>query len=80
MKIARMRVGHRFEVGEFVWVKIGGRPQFRTRVLERAEGRLFYRIDWVSGGFNSLLNTVAVCESALLADDSGIPARATPCA
>lgn len=70
-KVAKDCARHRFKVGQSVRVKIGNRAPFLTKVLERIEGRpSFYKIDWASGGFNPLLNSVAVCEAALAPEDS----------
>jgi len=75
MKVAKDCERHKYDVGQLVWVSIRSRAPFRTRILERVEGRpSHYKVDWAVGGFNVLLNTVAVCESALLLHEP------TPCA
>lgn len=68
METAGTQVEYKYYIGQPIQVLIGGKPRFRTRIIDRVDGRSFYRIDWVPGGFNPVLNTVAVCEGALLAD------------
>lgn len=57
----------KFEPNDVVWVKIGAREPFQTKILGRVNRKTgsFYLIDWSPGGFNSLLNTVPISESAI---------------
>jgi hypothetical protein len=34
-------------------------------VIEKIEGRPYYRVDWGGSGFNSVLNAVGIAESAM---------------
>jgi hypothetical protein len=55
---------HKFKPDDIVLLKLKDRPM-KIRILERVEGRPFYKLDWGSCGFNKILNTVAVSEEAL---------------
>jgi hypothetical protein len=57
-------MNYKFKPDELVLLKLNQRI-LRIRILERVEGRLFYRLDWGSCGFNKVLNTVAISEGAL---------------
>ena len=57
-------MNYRFKPNDFVWLKLNQGP-LRIMVLERVEGKLFYRLDWESCGFNRILNTVSISEGAL---------------
>jgi hypothetical protein len=56
---------HKFKPDEIVMLKLKERDPMGIRILERVEGKPFYRLDWESCGFNKILNTVAISESAL---------------
>lgn len=58
---------HKYEEGDVVWVKVGSRDPFQTTILEKVKRKdgFFYRIEWTTGGFNELLNTVAISENSL---------------
>jgi hypothetical protein len=43
------------------------RDPFQIRVIEQVPDRPFYKLDWGSCGFNSILNTVRITEQALAA-------------
>jgi len=60
-------VPYKYEVGQVVRVLIKSRDPFLTNVVERVAGKPFYRIDWAPGGFNPILNTVAIAEKSLQA-------------
>lgn len=61
---------YKFNVGDFVWLRLKSREQFRIKVLERTNGR--YRLDWGSCGFNPILNTVRIAESAMHESDTEV--------
>jgi hypothetical protein len=58
---------HKYEEGDIVWVKVGNRDPFQTKILEKVirNNGCFYRVEWSAGGFNELLNTVAISENSL---------------
>ena len=56
---------HKFSPNDIVILKLKERGPMEIRILEQIEGKPFYRLDWGSCGFNKILNTVAVSESAL---------------
>jgi hypothetical protein len=56
---------HKFKPNDIVMLKLKERGPMEIRILEQIEGKPFYRLDWGSCGFNKILNTVAVSESAL---------------
>jgi|688.fasta_scaffold1017779_3 hypothetical protein len=56
---------HKFKPDDIVMLKLKERGPMEIRILERVEGKPFYRLDWGSCGFNKILNTVAISESAL---------------
>lgn len=55
----------KFRKNDVVWVKLRTRPPFQIKVLEKVEGRPFYRLDWGSCGFDPLMNSVKISERAL---------------
>jgi hypothetical protein len=60
-------MNHKFSVNELVVLKIGERT-VETKILEKikkAEGKLFYKVDWEICGYNKILNTVAISETAI---------------
>lgn len=57
-------MNHKFSVNELVILKIGERT-VKTKILEKIEGKLFYKVDWESCGYNKVLNTVAISETAI---------------
>ena len=59
---------HKFEPNQLVWVNMRERMPFQIMVLEQIPDRLFYKLDWGSCGFNCILNTVSISESALSVD------------
>lgn len=58
-------MNHKFNVGETVRLAaIKGREVY-VKVIEKIEGRPYYKVDWGGSGFNSVLNTVGIAESAM---------------
>ena len=57
-------MNHKFYVNELVVLKIGKRT-FETKILEKIEGKLFYKVDWESCGYDKILNTVSISETAI---------------
>jgi hypothetical protein len=58
-------MNHKFNVGETVkLVSIKSRDVY-IKVIEKIEGKPHYKLDWGSCGFNSILNTVSIAESAM---------------
>jgi hypothetical protein len=55
---------HKFSVDELVVLKVGQRT-IKTKILEKIEGKLFYKVDWESCGYNKILNTVSISETAI---------------
>ena len=55
---------HKFSVNDLVLLKVGERT-LKTRILEKIEGKPFYKVDWECCGYNKILNTVSVSESAI---------------
>lgn len=55
---------HKFSVNELVVIKIGERI-IETKILEKIENKLFYKVDWERCGYNKVLNTVAISETAI---------------
>jgi hypothetical protein len=62
-------VPYKYEVGQTVRVLIKSREPFLTNIVELVAGKPFYRIDWAPGGFNPILNAVAIAEQAIQAVD-----------
>jgi hypothetical protein len=58
---------HKFKKGDFVVMRLSSRGPMRMRVLElvRKKNDLFYKLDWGSCGFDSILNTVSIAEKAV---------------
>jgi hypothetical protein len=57
-------MNHKFSINELVVLKIGKRTM-ETKILEKIEGKLFYKVDWESCGYDKVLNTVAISETAI---------------
>jgi len=57
-------MNYKFKPNDFVLLKLN-QGLLKIMILERVEGKLFYRLDWGSCGFNKILNTVSICEGAL---------------
>ncbi len=57
-------MNHKFSTNELVVLKIGKRT-IETKILEKIEGKLFYKVDWESCGYDKILNTVAISETAI---------------
>ena len=55
---------HKFSVNELVILRIVQRT-IKTKILEKIEGKLFYKVDWESCGYNKILNTVSISETAI---------------
>jgi len=59
-------MSHKFEVGETVLlVALKERGPMEIKIIEKIEGKPFYKLDWGGCGFNSILNTVGIAESAM---------------
>jgi len=57
-------MNHKFSVNELVILKIGQRT-VETKILEKIEDKLFYKVDWEICGYDKVLNTVAISETAI---------------
>ena len=57
-------MNHKFNVGETVKLVIKSRDVY-INVIEKIDGRTQYKLDWGGCGFNSILNTVGIAESAM---------------
>jgi hypothetical protein len=57
-------MNHKFSVNELVILKIGQRT-VETKILEKIEDKLFYKVDWERCGYDKVLNTVAISETAI---------------
>jgi hypothetical protein len=55
---------HKFSIDELVVLKVGQRT-IKTKILEKIEGKLFYKVDWESCGYNKILNAVSISETAI---------------
>jgi hypothetical protein len=58
---------HKFKKGDFVVIRLSSQGPVRMRVLElvRKKDAPFYKLDWGSCGFNSILNTISIAEKAV---------------
>ena len=65
----------KYDVGDFVILKIGNSRFVNCQILERAKkekNKPYYRVDWTLSGHQQILNSVFVCEAALKEIDNGI--------
>jgi hypothetical protein len=58
-------MGAKHSAGDFVWLKIGGRPPIKMMIVECLEGDMYF-LDWGSCGFNAILNTVRIPGKSLM--------------
>jgi hypothetical protein len=58
---------HKFKKDDLVVMILSSRGPIRMRVLElvRKKDAPFYKLDWGSCGFDSILNTVSIAEKAV---------------
>lgn len=54
----------KFSINDLVVLKIGERT-IKTKILEKIEGKPFYKVDWECHGYNKILNTVSISENAI---------------
>ena len=64
----------KYEVGDFVILKIGDKRFINCQILERIkkEKKSYYRVDWTLSGHQQILNSVFVCETAIKEIINGI--------
>lgn len=54
----------KFSINDLVVLKIGERT-IKTKILEKIEGKPFYKVDWECCGYDKILNTVSISENAI---------------
>lgn len=57
---------HKFEINEFVHLRVGSRI-LKTIILEKLAEKegLFYKLNWEICGYNKILNTVRISEKSI---------------